>query len=161
MRKRSTLLLGMALIFAGAAVAAQTAPSTRPGTSPSTAAASTKPTSTRTARDGIYSDDQVARGKKAYNASCARCHGETLLGNDDASALVGDVFVAKWSSQSVGKLVEYTRKEMPSDGPGKLTRKECTDITTYVLNSNGFPAGKLELSPDLDNLNGILIQSTK
>jgi mono/diheme cytochrome c family protein len=151
----------LALIFSGAALGFQTAPSTRPATAPATAAAGTNPASMRTTRDGIYSNDQLARGKKAYNTSCARCHGDTLLGNDDAVALVGDVFVTKWSNQSVGKLVEYTRKEMPSDGPGKLSRKECTDITTYLLNANGFPAGKSELSSDLDSLNGILIQPTK
>ncbi len=159
MPKPPIILLGFTFLLVGAAIAAQTAPSTRPATQPSTS--TSKPAATRAAKDGVFSADQLARGKKAYNASCARCHGDTLLGNDDATPLVGEAFMGKWSKESVGKLVEYTRKEMPSDGPGKLTRKECTDITTYVLSANGFPTGKAELAPDLDNLNGILIQSPK
>ncbi len=111
--------------------------------------------------DGVYSAEQVERGKKAYNNLCARCHGEKLLGNDDATPLVGTGFLAKWDGKSVGALVELTRTEMPSDGPGKLTRKQCTDITAYLLNANGFPAGQSELLPELDVLNGIQLQTKK
>ena len=31
---------------------------------------------------------------------------------------------------------------MPADGPGKLTRKECTDIVAYLLNANGHAPGQ-------------------
>src|SRR5262245_6698266 len=115
----------------------------------------------RTVWDGVYTKEQADRGKKAYASLCTRCHGDALLGNDDAPALVDKKFLDKWYTKSVGELVEYTRKEMPSDGPGKLTRKQCTDITAYLLSANEFPAGKDELAAELDALNAILIQPKK
>jgi hypothetical protein len=57
-------------------------------------------------------------------------------------------FLDKWNGKSVGTLVELTRKTMPSDGPGKLSRRQCVDIVSYVLSANGFPAGNAELESD-------------
>jgi mono/diheme cytochrome c family protein len=134
------------LILAGPTTVASTGPSTAPS---------------RTVWDGVYSSEQAARGQKVYNASCARCHADNLMGNDDAPQLIDKEFLSKWNGKPVGSLVELTRKTMPSDGPGKLTRKVCTDITAYLLSANDFPAGQSDLAPDPDVLNGILIQSKK
>lgn len=141
MDMRSILIL-IPLVLTGATTAPSTAPS-------------------RTVADGVYSSEQVARGKKAYDSLCARCHGDTLLGNDDAPQLVDKMFLDKWEGKSVGELVDYTQKKMPSDGPGKLSRKQCTDMTAYILSSNGFPTGTAELAPELETLNTILIQAKK
>ena len=119
------------------------------------------PTGTRTAWENVFTSTQVERGKKAYNADCARCHGETLGGGEDSPALVDATFFKGWAGKSVGELVEYTRTEMPSDGPGKITRRRCTDIVAYVLSANGFPAGETELPSDLDFLNQITITRKK
>ena len=129
---------------------AAAAPSTNPTTAPS-----------GSVNNGIYSDAQLARGKKAYSSLCARCHGDNLLGNDDAPALVDKDFLDHWYGQSLGKLVDLTWKKMPSDAPGRLSRKESTDITTYLLSQNGFPAGKSDLVSDAKVLNGILIEAKK
>lgn len=115
----------------------------------------------RSLAEGAFSEAQVVRGRRGYNALCARCHGEELGGGEDSPALVDKVFFKGWAGKSVGELVEYTRTEMPSDGPGKVTRKQSTDITTYVLSLNGFPKGETELPPDLDVLNQILITPKK
>lgn len=139
---RSIVILIIALLQAG--------PATAPSTMPS-----------RTVWDGVYSGEQSARGKRAYATLCARCHGDTLLGNDDAVPLVGKDFVGRWEGKSVAKLVELTRTEMPSDGPGKLTRKQCTDITAYILSANGFPAGPGEVAAELNVLEAILIRTKK
>ena len=111
--------------------------------------------------DGIYSKEQAERGKRSYNSLCARCHGETLLGNDAAKPLVGKEFLERWEGKSVGEMVELTRTNMPSDGPGKLTRKQSTDITTYLLSANSFPAGTNELAAELEVLDAILIKEKK
>lgn len=139
---RSIVSLAIALVLA----AQTTAPSTAPS---------------RSTGDGVFSAGQADRGKKAYGTLCARCHGATLLGNDDATPLVGKDFLKRWEGKSLGALVEYTRKEMPSDGPGKLTRRQCTDMAAYLLSANSFPAGQSELAPELDVLNGIPIQAKK
>jgi len=123
------------------------------------AASTTAPS--RSVWDGVYSSDQIARGKKAYSSLCARCHGDNLMGNDDAPPVVTNEFLNSWYGKSVGNLIDYTQKKMPSDGPGKLTRKQCTDITAYVLNANGFPTGASELAPEPEAQNGILIQQKK
>jgi mono/diheme cytochrome c family protein len=111
--------------------------------------------------DGVYSSAQVARGKTAYANLCARCHGETLLGNDDAVPLVGAEFVKRWEGKSIGAMVDLTQKDMPTDGPGKLTRRQVTDVTVFVLNANGYPAGQNEMPAELETLNAILIQPKK
>ena len=109
--------------------------------------------------DGVFSKEQAGRGKTAYNAQCARCHGEALLGGENSPTLVDQEFLEKWNGKSVGALVDFTRKTMPSDGPGKVSRRQCTDIIAYLLSANGFPAGKTELEPDPAVLDEILIQT--
>ena len=106
----------------------------------------------RTVWDGVYSKPQATRGQKAYNAQCARCHGDTLLGGESAPPLVDRDFLDKWNGKSVGSLVELTRTTMPSDGPGKLSRRLCSDIIAYVLSANGFPAGESELDSENESL---------
>lgn len=115
----------------------------------------------RTVWDGVYSKDQADRGKKIYEAQCARCHGEALLGGDDSPPLVDSHFLDQWSGKSIGSLVEFTRTTMPSDGPGKLSQKECTDIIAYLLSANNFPAGQAELAADSSVQSEIFIQVKK
>lgn len=115
----------------------------------------------RSILDGVFSAEQVVRGRRGYNALCARCHGEALGGGEDSPALVDDPFLNSWYGKSLGELIEYTREEMPSDGPGKVTRKQSTDITAYVLSLNGFPTGTAELVPEVESLNQIQIVRKK
>lgn len=111
-------------------------------------------------RDGVFSRAQVERGRTAYNAQCARCHGETLGGGETSPALVDARFFQVWAGRSVGQLVEYTRTTMPSDGPGRISRKRCIDIAAYVLSANGFPAGDTDLPTELDALDRLTITRT-
>jgi quinoprotein glucose dehydrogenase len=111
----------------------------------------------RSAGDGVYSRDQADRGKTQYLEHCARCHGENLLGGEESPALVDGDFLAKWHGKTVGELVERTRKTMPTDGPGVLSRRQCVDIVAYLLSANEYPAGETELDSDLAALNEIRI----
>jgi mono/diheme cytochrome c family protein len=113
----------------------------------------------RSVWDGVYSREQASRGQTAYNSKCARCHGDTLLGGEDSPPLVDKDFLERWNGKSVGSLVELTRGTMPSDGPGKVSRQQCTDIIAYLLGANGFPAGKSDLESDAAALNEIVFQS--
>jgi mono/diheme cytochrome c family protein len=117
----------------------------------------TRPQTSVSARDGVFSKEQAERGQTAYNALCARCHGETLGGGENSPALVDETFFRIWDGRSVGDLVEYTRKTMPSDGPGTVSRRRCVDIAAYLLSANGFPAGDREFPTELDALNQIMI----
>ena len=111
--------------------------------------------------DGVYSKEQAARGQTTYNSKCARCHGENLMGGEDSPALVDRDFLEKWNGKSLGALVEVIRKTMPSDGPGKLSRQQSTDITAYLLSANSFPSGSADLPSDPDVLNSIVLQAKK
>jgi mono/diheme cytochrome c family protein len=125
------------------------------------AAAMPQASGSQSAWDGVFNQAQLERGKTAYNAQCARCHGETLGGGETSPALVDDAFFAIWSGKSVGELVERVRTTMPSDGPGTISRKRCIDVAAYVLGANGFPAGDHEFPTELDALNQIAITRTK
>src|SRR4051812_46511325 len=46
----------------------------------------------KSTRDGVFTKDQAARGKTAYLAECAKCHGESLTGGEGAPGLVGEDF---------------------------------------------------------------------
>jgi S-disulfanyl-L-cysteine oxidoreductase SoxD len=116
---------------------------------------------TRTVWDGVYSKRQSGRGLTAYNSRCARCHGEALLGGENSPALVEQDFLEKWNGRSVGSLVELIRTTMPSDGPGRLSRQQCTDMVAYLLSANNFPAGDNELAAEPDAQNDILFQAKK
>jgi cytochrome c len=115
----------------------------------------------RSAWDGVFTSAQVERGRTAYNAQCARCHGEALGGGENSPPLVDDRFFATWAGRSVGQLVEYTRTTMPSDGPGRIPRRRCIDIAAFLLRANGFPPGDAEFPTDLDALDRITITRTR
>ncbi|MEP6535748.1 MAG: cytochrome c [Bryobacteraceae bacterium] len=106
---------------------------------------------------GVYSKDQAGRGRRIYNSLCARCHGEDLLGGENFPPLADKDFLEKWHDKSVGLLVDFTLRTMPSGGPGKLSRRQCVDIITYILSANGFPPGAAELETDPAVLNQIVI----
>lgn len=112
----------------------------------------------RSVWDGVYTKEQAVRGRTAYGSLCARCHGDALLGGESSPPLVGEDFLDKWNGKTVGELVERTRKTMPSDGPGKISRRQTTDMIAYLLSENAYPAGKTELEPDPTVLEEIQIQ---
>jgi len=115
----------------------------------------------RSVADGVYTKEQAARGLTTYRTLCARCHGENLLGGDEAPSLAGGEFVERWSGKTVGSLFELIRTTMPSDGPGTLSRKQCADTVAYMLSANEFPAGQKELESDVAPLNEIRIEPKK
>lgn len=112
--------------------------------------------------DGVFSAEQVARGKKSYEISCADCHGEDLEGDGKKSPpLKGEVFFKNWTNKSVHRLIETTRRTMPPEDPATLPRELCTDVVVYILSENGYPAGKIDLAVDAPDLRQILILSPR
>jgi mono/diheme cytochrome c family protein len=111
------------------------------------------------ATDGMYTTAQADRGRDVYLSSCARCHGERMLGNDDATPLVGRLFMDVWAKKTVAELFELIRLEMPSDGPGVLTRRESSDVTAFLLRANAFPPGPRELGTSERALAGLRLES--
>lgn len=95
--------------------------------------------------DGIYTEEQAARGTEQYKENCAACHGSSLEGQGMAPALAGDTFVNMWNGRSVDDLFIRIQTTMPLDGPGRLTSPATRDIVAFLLQANKFPAGKTDL----------------
>jgi mono/diheme cytochrome c family protein len=95
--------------------------------------------------NGIYSSAQAERGFKVYFSTCAQCHGPDMAGVDSAPALTGGKFAATWNGVTLGDMVERIRVSMPQNDPGTLSRADVADVTAYILQQNGFPAGEREL----------------
>ena len=112
----------------------------------------------KTVWDGVYTDAQAARGRTAFQQHCAECHGGSLEGAE-AVALKGDRFNLSWKESTVDRLFKQVSTNMPAseDGSlaGTLARGTYVDIVALVLQSNGFPAGSAELTPE--NAAGVAI----
>ena len=124
-------------------------------------AASCFAASPRSVWDGVYTREQADRGKSAFEADCAKCHGQNLTGGEGGPALVGEEFTRKWNGKTVGALYESTRKTMPSDDPGSLSTRQYADLVAYILGANEFPAGQTELARDPAILNDIRFELKK
>jgi S-disulfanyl-L-cysteine oxidoreductase SoxD len=111
--------------------------------------------------DGVYTAAQADRGKAIYGQQCASCHGATLDGGGAAPPLAGPDFKSNWNGQTAADLFEKTQTTMPADQPGKLTRQQTADILAFLLASNGFPAGSMELPIDAAALATIHIEAAK
>jgi mono/diheme cytochrome c family protein len=116
---------------------------------------------TRTVWDGVYTNEQAERGKKAYTDRCSTCHGGDLIGHDEAPGLVGDTFLSNWNTLTVDDLFDRTRVSMPADHPGTLSRKDVADILAYVFAANKFPAGTTELPTQSEVLKQIKFLAVK
>ena len=108
-----------------------------------------------TVLDGVYTAAQSDRGQAAFSEHCAACHGSGLTGNGEAPALVGGEFISNWAGLTVGELFERIRTTMPQDNPGKLSRAQYADTLSFILKSNGYPAGQKDLDSRTEFLKAI------
>jgi cytochrome c len=115
------------------------------------------PAPTKTIWDGVYTDDQAARGKAQYTTNCSSCHMDDLSGSGQALPLAGDAFTDVWEGQTMADLLGLVQGTMPQDKPGSLTPEAALDVISYVLQYNKYPSGKEELKNDPDALKNILI----
>ena len=105
--------------------------------------------------DGVFSADQAARGKAAYDLSCSRCHNIALIGSERGPAVKGDAFLANWEKDTVAGLFTKIRDTMPEGNSGTVGDAAKLDILSYILQQNGFPGGADELKADLSLLGDI------
>src|SRR5262245_39214155 len=115
----------------------------------------------RTMWDGVYSDTQAKRGQDAYKTSCAPCHKADLLGDAGAPALAGPEFFSRWNGSSADDLVKTIRASMPQDAPDTLGTQTYVDLVTFLMKSNGSPAGTSELSIDSAALKQVMVSNPK
>lgn len=106
--------------------------------------------------NGIFTNEQAERGKANFAQSCVRCHGADLAGQT-APSLSGNRFVTAWENENLYKLFVKIRDTMPPNFGTILTDEAKLDVMTYILRSNGFPAGSEELKVDPETLEGIQV----
>jgi PQQ-dependent dehydrogenase (s-GDH family) len=95
---------------------------------------------------------QVTAGKTAYDASCALCHGSTLMNGTFGTPLAGAYFKRQWSGRSVAELFEKSRDTMPPAAKGSLPAATYAAILAYVLEVNGSAPGTIDLPADVSRL---------
>ena len=89
---------------------------------------------------GVYTTAQAERGKATFLVTCQRCHNADLSG-DRGPALKGERFMTTWGGGSVKRLFEKIRDTMPPFATSTLDDATKLDIVTFILQTNGFPAG--------------------
>jgi mono/diheme cytochrome c family protein len=99
-----------------------------------------------TVLDGVYTAAQAERGHAAYETSCVGCH-EGL--DADGPQLTGTGFLDRWREDKLESLFTFIKTTMPGNLPGSLGERAYADIMAYILQTNSFPAGERELSPDM------------
>jgi cytochrome c553 len=113
----------------------------------------------KTLADGVFSAEQAQSGKAGYDGVCKRCHGDALQGSQgNGPTLKGSPFLAHWDKDTLGSLWVKIRDTMPQGSPGTLTDEVKIQILAYVLQQNGFPAGKTALPMDVNALEDVSIQ---
>jgi mono/diheme cytochrome c family protein len=97
--------------------------------------------------DGVYTDEQAARGRGVARDHCARCHATDWTGLE-GPPLVGDTFLRQWGPRTLRRLFEKIDDTMPPGDPDSVSDAEALDVLAFLLQQNGLPAGDHELSPD-------------
>lgn len=116
---------------------------------------------TRSTRDGVYSEEQAKRGRATYSEHCLECHGRDLAGDVENRPLAGGIFFSNWDGTTMLTLFDRVRITMPGDKPGTLSRQQVADILAFVMQFNGLPAGDAELSTKAEILQLIRIETPR
>lgn len=143
----SSLNLLLLVLRAGVVLAVTTA-----------ATASGQTTAIPSVLQGAYTEEQAVRGQSLYNEHCLECHGETMMGLDQAPPLVGPQFTGTWDGEALQALVDRIAT-MPPARPGSLTRSENVDILAYMLWYNGLPLGEVPLDGERSALERIRFET--
>ncbi len=94
----------------------------------------------------VYSAEQAAAGRAAYQASCASCHVADLGGRNEAPQLAGGDFMNTWRNRTTKDLFDYMSATMPPGGPS-LSPDQYAGIVAYILQQNSAAAGAAALTP--------------
>ena len=100
---------------------------------------------TAATRPAVYTAAQATAGQASYQANCASCHQPTLVGQNEAPPLAGTNFMTTWGKRTTKDLLDYMSATMPPGKPS-LAEAEYLNITAFILQFNGAPAGAQALT---------------
>ena len=113
--------------------------------------------SQKTVWDGVFSEEQAKRGDELYQKSCSLCHRNDLTGTtSDGPPLKGLDFFIRWRGQTLAEMLDAIREIMPANNPDGLPAQTYLDIMTFLMKSNGIPAGTTDLVYNPDTLQTIV-----
>jgi S-disulfanyl-L-cysteine oxidoreductase SoxD len=118
------------------------------GAAPTRAYAQNTAAGRATVLDGVYTPAQARRGQAQFEQHCAGCHRHDL-GGIAGPALKGDRFLDQWREFPLDVLVNDMGTQMPLRNPGGLDASAYLDIAAYLLEANGLPVGRSELTQDV------------
>jgi mono/diheme cytochrome c family protein len=98
---------------------------------------------------GWYTAAQAVNGAKAYQKTCAGCHGANLQGGM-GPALVGKKFWLTYGGKKISTLWSAVHTQMPMMAPGSVSAKNSVNIMAFLLQKNGLPAGTTPLDDTVD-----------
>ena len=103
-----------------------------------------------TTNDGIYSKAQADAAKPKFEKLCSECHAFTVAAKKQEQDLpLGDEpFLKKWEGRSLDELLTLIVTTMPNDGSAVISDEEGLNLLAYVLQQNGFAAGKAPLNKE-------------
>jgi len=105
--------------------------------------------------DGVFTSNQAARGKPAFETNCSRCHNLALIGSELGPAIKGATFLSHWEKDNLSGLFIKIRDTMPQGNSGTVSDDVKIDVLSYILQENGFPAGNDELKVNLSSLEDV------
>jgi alcohol dehydrogenase (cytochrome c) len=98
------------------------------------------------AQNFVFTTEQAAAGRAAYQTTCATCHMADLGGRNEAPQLAGSNFMNTWRTRSTRDLLEFTQSTMPPSGES-LPVEQYLNIISFILQSNGAAAGAQPFTP--------------
>jgi mono/diheme cytochrome c family protein len=93
----------------------------------------------------LYTPAQAQQGHAVFERHCAVCHGRHLEGGV-GPALTGGKFASVKAGFTVQQIFEFLSVDMPADAPGSLTARQYLELMAFLLQQNGYPAGKTTLT---------------
>ena len=102
----------------------------------------------------LYTAAQARAGHRAYEHHCAACHGKQEQGLV-GPALSGPIFASPKANYKVRDIYLFLSVNMPAYAPGSLTPKQYVDIMAFLLQQNGFPAGRTVLTHSMASTSAV------
>jgi quinoprotein glucose dehydrogenase len=96
---------------------------------------------------GLYTAEQAAAGEKIYFDKCSVCHGDTLAGREQATALAGAQFMQTWNGRNLRQLFDKL-DTMPPTAQKSLSATDKSALLAFLMRFSDMPAGPAALPTD-------------
>ncbi len=99
------------------------------------------------AATAVYTLEQAAAGRSAYDVNCRACHLPDLGGVNEAPQLAGGNFMTTWRERTAADLITRIDQTMPPTNPDAVSQAMATDLAAFILQANGATPGTQRLVP--------------